>query len=248
MVDEIEIDETLNVVQPIESCAFVALVDAPDLDRWRGELVEQLCDMGIFPVTEHGFVPHITLGYGPLDEAMSRTPPPAIPLELRTVVLTVGGQVARFPIVGHLLAGAPMELNGPMPDLMMAADLLKANVEQRVTVAPLYVPGAADSHGDIAAVDELESAVAEYLAGGDMTINLQHVPEVSAGRCIGVMAWPYPVTAEMTTGDGTVRSVSLPAGTVYQAVKWNPWAWELVKTGKIRGMSLEGSALRVPAS
>lgn len=42
--------------------------DVPGLERFREDLVDTLCRHGAVPATGHGFVPHMTLKYGPLDE------------------------------------------------------------------------------------------------------------------------------------------------------------------------------------
>lgn len=48
-------------------------------------------------------------------------------------------------------------------------------------------------------------------------------------------------------GTGAIRKASLPAGTVYMGVVWQPWAWDLVRKGKLLGFSMGGWAKRVTA-
>jgi hypothetical protein len=49
----------------------------------------------------------------------------------------------------------------------------------------------------------------------------------------------------MMKADGSQSTVDFPANTVFMGVIWEPWAWELIKTGKLRGYSIGGKAERV---
>jgi len=62
---------------------------------------------------------------------------------------------------------------------------------------------------------------------------------------IETMTWPYPVTVPVTKVDGTTEAVTYPTGTVFMGVQWEPWAWELVKKGKLTGYSIGGKAERM---
>jgi hypothetical protein len=61
------------------------------------------------------------------------------------------------------------------------------------------------------------------------------------------MAWPYEVTVPMQQPDGTSTDMTYPPDTVFLGVVWEPWAWELVKAGKLRGYSIGGTAERIMA-
>jgi hypothetical protein len=41
--------------------------------------------------------------------------------------------------------------------------------------------------------------------------------------------------------------MTFPANTVFLGVRWEPWAWELVKSDKLRGYSIGGRAERLLA-
>ena len=51
----------------------------------------------------------------------------------------------------------------------------------------------------------------------------------------------------MTLRDGTgaETETTLPPGTVYQGVVWEPWAFEMVQAGEINALSLEGIAFKM---
>jgi hypothetical protein len=39
-----------------------------------------------------------------------------------------------------------------------------------------------------------------------------------------------------------------PAGTPFMGVIWEEWAWPLVKSGELRGLSIGGTAQRIEAA
>lgn len=128
-----------------------------------------------------------------------------------------------------------------------SAPLLKAD-EKRFTLAPMYIPDTEDAHGEWTDADELQEAVWNYVGGNDRRIRLQHRREVVAGEWVEIMAWPFPITVPMRDAEGNEQNVSYPANTVFMGIKWEPWAWELVKTGKISGLSIGGKAQRIEAA
>ena len=64
-----------------------------------------------------------------------------------------------------------------------------------------------------------------------------------AGKCYMVM--PVEFTTTVTKADGTTAQHTYPAGTPFLGVKWEPYAWELIKAGKLRGYSIGGSSERI---
>lgn len=126
--------------------------------------------------------------------------------------------------------------------------LMQKEDSRRFTLGPMYIPDMEDAHGEWTDADELQQGVWGYVRTGDRRIRLQHNREVVAGEWVEVMAWPYPVTVPMTDpSDGRSVKVTYPANTVFLGVVWEPWAWELVKAGKLRGYSIGGTADRVLA-
>lgn len=122
--------------------------------------------------------------------------------------------------------------------------LHKANSEHRFTLGPWYIPDRYDAHGEWTDADELQKALWEYVRSGDRGIRLQHNRDVVAGEWVEAMSFPVPVTIDMKKDAGG-KQVTYPAGTVFLGVQWKPWAWDMVKEGKIRGFSIGGAAARV---
>lgn len=116
-----------------------------------------------------------------------------------------------------------------------------ADVEKRFTLSAWYIPNRVDAHGDWTDADELQSAVWWFTENGHRDVFLQHDPTVQAGRWVEIVSWPWEVEVEKTNGE----TVSYPAGTVFLGVVWKEWAWELVKAGKVRGLSIGGYGVRV---
>jgi hypothetical protein len=59
------------------------------------------------------------------------------------------------------------------------------------------------------------------------------------------MAWPREETWDLIQADGTTKSVTLPAGTVYMGIVWDEPEWKEIKAGRKTGLSMGGRAMRV---
>lgn len=134
-------------------------------------------------------------------------------------------------------------------DAMMKAEeqtelVHKADVEHRFTLGPWYIPNRYDAHGEWTDADELQKALWDYVRTGDRDIRLQHNKDIVAGEWLEAMSFPVPVSIGMTKS-GESKQVTYPSGTVFLGVQWKPWAWEMVKEGKIRGFSIGGAAARI---
>ncbi len=145
--------------------------------------------------------------------------------------------------VGHRLSTlteiAALERSASIPSIFSKAD------ERRYTLGPWYVPDAYDAHGEWTDPEQLQQALWDYVRNSDRQIRLQHNLEVVAGEWVEALTWPMPVVVPMMDADGNVTDHEFPAGTVYMGVVWEPWAWELVRQGKIRGYSIGGRGERV---
>lgn len=134
-------------------------------------------------------------------------------------------------------------------DAMLKVDeqvelLHKADSEHRFTLGPWYIPNRYDAHGEWTDADELQKALWEYVRTGDRDIRLQHNRDIVAGEWLEAMSFPVPVSIGMQKS-GEAKQVTYPSGTVFLGVQWKPWAWEMVKEGKIRGFSIGGAAARI---
>jgi len=120
----------------------------------------------------------------------------------------------------------------------------KAN-EQRFTLGPWYIPDQQDAHGEWTDSQELQQGLWDYVKSNDRRIRLQHNKNVVAGEWVETMTWPYSVEVPMQKADGSSQNVTYPAGTVFMGVVWEPWAWDLVKAGKLTGYSIGGKSERM---
>ena len=121
----------------------------------------------------------------------------------------------------------------------------KAEGERRYTLGPMYIPDRRDAHSEWTDSEELQKAVWDYVRKGDRRIRLQHDMDKVAGEFVEIMSWPFEVEAPMVRKDGSSRPMKFPANTVFLGVQWEPWAWEMVKNGKILGYSIGGKAQRL---
>jgi hypothetical protein len=120
----------------------------------------------------------------------------------------------------------------------------KADDEHRFTLGPWYIPNRYDAHGEWTDADELQKSLWDYVRSGDRDIRLQHNRDIVAGEWLEALSFPVPVTIPMNKGLES-KEVTYPAGTVFLGVQWKPWAWDMVKAGKITGFSIGGSAARL---
>jgi hypothetical protein len=61
------------------------------------------------------------------------------------------------------------------------------------------------------------------------------------------MTFPFALSAPMLSADGKETTMDFPANTAFMGIIWEPWAWSLVKSGKLSGLSIGGKAQRVDA-
>jgi hypothetical protein len=123
-------------------------------------------------------------------------------------------------------------------------EVTKSNDEKRYTLGVMYVPGVRDSDNEYANADELQRACWDFVRKGSKRVRDTHTA-TEIGDLVELISWPFPTEAEMSTGDGKVVKRKLPAGTVYAGVVWDEKVWPLVKSGKLRGYSMGGKAVRV---
>lgn len=118
--------------------------------------------------------------------------------------------------------------------------------EKRYTLAPWYVPDVLDAHDEWTDKDEVQRAFWDYLGREDRSIRLQHNMDIVAGEWVEGLTWPHKVTVPIKHPDGDTE-ITFPAGTPFLGVIWEPWAWELIKNGEIRGLSIGGRGRRMEA-
>ena len=126
--------------------------------------------------------------------------------------------------------------------------VLKADGERRFTLGVAYQPNALDSQGEWVEPDVLQDAMHDFALRKDLRLRLQHDERVEVGHIVEIFTLPWEWTVELAAPGMEKRRVKLNAGTVLMGVKWDPEPWEkLVKTGRVRGYSIGGRAIRVDA-
>lgn len=220
-------------------------VDIPGLTELRAKLVTALTDAGFTlpPSPGTSYTPHVTVNYIPSD---APTPPLDFnPINLCAEALTVCIGANRFELG---LQEEPDDYAMPAPSGWAPTVMTKAIetvAEDRFTLGPWYIPGRLDAHNEWSDARELEKAFHSYLAKDDRSIRLQHNRDIVAGRWVSGMVVPTPYTVPMTKADGSSEEVTYPPGTPFLGVEWQPWAWELIKAGKLRGYSIGGTSERM---
>lgn len=93
----------LGMFQPgPDGVPVIALPDVPGLDAARVAVVEALEEAGVVVAQNHGFTPHITIGYGPGVEL--DTDVFGLPLHFDALSLVVGAERWDLPLGGSLVA------------------------------------------------------------------------------------------------------------------------------------------------
>jgi hypothetical protein len=128
--------------------------------------------------------------------------------------------------------------------------ITKSRDEDRYTMGPFYAPNRKDAHGEMIDPDILQKAVWGYVrtsSAEGRRINDQHDDsgDATTGEWVEVMAWPKEETWDLIQADGTTKSVTLPAGTIYMGIVWDEPEWKLIKQGKKTGLSMGGRTMRV---
>jgi len=152
--------------------------------------------------------------------------------------------VCKLHVIPQTLVSMPTMKNSALASEDLYS-VVKSVDEDRFTLAPWYVPGQVDAHGEWTDGRELQKALWSYVRNADRDIRLQHNTEVRAGEWVEAVTWPFPIEVPMRKASGKTSTVEFPAETVFLGVQWEPWAWELVKDGKINGYSVGGKSKRL---
>jgi hypothetical protein len=126
--------------------------------------------------------------------------------------------------------------------------LIVKSAALQFTFSPLYLPLQKDAHGDWTDPDDLQKAVWGLQRFGDRTINIQHLPGTVAGEWVELATWPWEHEAALSVPGGDIRKAKFPPNTPWMGVVWGNEAWAEVLAGRMRGLSMEGTATRVSAA
>jgi 2'-5' RNA ligase len=221
-------------------CPFYLSVEpGPEIRALRDAVTGALDQAGIPWKGEHAFAPHITLAYVDLlDDDPARVAAP-MTFGVNQLSLSYGPDRCDFPL-------GPGEEPAAEEQFLQVGEPFLKSEELRFTLAPVYSPGVTDAHGEFVRSAVLQKAFWGYFEKS-REIHLQHADGTKAGDLVELVAWPFPVKAALQIPGEPTREIELPAGTEYAGIVWEPVAWELVKQGKLRGLSMGGRARKVYA-
>lgn len=130
----------------------------------------------------------------------------------------------------------------------IAARLVKAAPERRFTLAVAYpsmrvdAGVAADGAQDFASPEAVEDAAWSYLRkGGGVGIGHRQGTD-NAGTCVESYVFRGSDPWVLKAADGTTQTVY--PGDWLIGIVWSPQAWELIKSGHLSGVSMQGTASR----
>ncbi|WIC89133.1 RNA ligase [Arthrobacter phage Ottawa] len=227
-----------------ETDPFWVGVSIPGLSEFREDLLSSLAAAGISPqgLGADNYIPHVTVAYLGADEATPPVTVRGVEAYVADVTIAIGGtrhkvSLAEPPTDSE--AVQPESYSAYVPDIITKS--AEAIEEDRFTLAPWYIPNTLDAHGDWTDPVEIQKALWGYVETDDRSIRLQHNTDIKAGQWVEAVTWPFEVEAPLTKADGTITKHKFPAGTTFLGVKWDPWAWELVKSGDLSGFSIGGT-------
>lgn len=233
---------------------FFAKVDSPGLMTFRRKLVKALDAAGA-PVdkTHPDYMPHITLKYLKEGEDAPTDDVGPMSFDVDTIHLAIASRSQSFKF------GTSSKAAEDDDSAVHQIGIWKAEEERRFTFGVVYKASAdsgrnpeTDAHNEFVTATDLQLATWGHVQAGDRRIYIQHGQVAglgfkTAGQWVEICAWPHEQEVELRLPTGERRKSTIPAGSVYMGVIWEPFAWELVKAGKIRGFSFGGLAGRVNA-
>ena len=227
-----------------ETDPFWVGVSIPGLADFRDDLLSSLATAGIHPqgLGADNYIPHVTVAYLDANEATPPVTVRGVEAYVADVTVAIGGTRHKLALAEPPTdseAVQPEALSAYVPDIVTKS--AEAIEEDRFTLAPWYIPNTVDAHGDWTDPVQIQKALWGYVETGDRSIKLQHNTSVHAGNWVEAVTWPFEVEAPLTKADGTITKRTFPAGTTFLGVRWEPWAWELVKSGDLRGFSIGGT-------
>ena len=135
----------------------------------------------------------------------------------------------------HMPMYIPLDKSGFVP-------VMKAE-EQKYTLGVVYPAKEVDFHGDTMTPEELEKTAWNFMGKDGMAsrVGLMHRPGTAgAGRVVESYIYRGPKWEQKAAGDVAPQMVE--PGDWLLGVVWNDEGWQAVKSGQIKGYSLQGLA------
>ena len=223
---------------------LVALVDSKPLAEFRTVLARRLNNTQIPFHDDYSFTPHITLS-----KVDSNSNIPRLTAELEfdiTDIEVVNATESRILNMGNTSDEIEPFVKATTSGEYGISDI---DNEKRYTFTVVYKSNVADAHNEYITADELQEALWNHVRAGDRNVYIQHgrVPGVGfekAGEWVELSHWPYDVDVDFQFVDGKIEKRTIPAGSIWMGTIWEPWAWEMIKSGTIRGLSFGGTSRR----
>lgn len=218
---------------------LVGLVDSPDLHDVRDAVIaavskcsnvtkdgEEPAPSGPTPFKNHGYTPHITLGYIDPEDKLSVHKLDRDEFTFTHMIMQVGKEKTLLPLG---------ERQNMAKSIWMP--IVKADDDQRLATGIVLEPEVVDAQGDIIAATVIRQAAHNFLAlyNKKTQLGLQHDLMKPDGVEL-VESWIAPV-------DMVMNNRMIKAGTWMMTVRVNNDAlWNRIKTGQLGGFSIGGVA------
>lgn len=218
---------------------LIGLVDSPDLHDTRDHLIQhvQKCSdvakageetkpTGPAPFKNHGYTPHITLGYIDPEDKLSVHKLERQEFTFTHLMMAVGKEKKLYAL-------------GEQPNVSKSIwmPIVKADDELRLATGIVLQPEVVDAQGDIISAQVIRQAAHNFLAlyNKKTQLGLQHELMKPEGVEL-VESWITPV-------DMVLNNRVIKAGTWMMTVRVkNDVLWTRIKTGQLGGFSIGGVA------
>lgn len=204
-------------------CVFI--LSSPELDDVRSTLTSKLKEIGVEYSKDHGFVPHMTLGYHgpgecPLPEDFSHPES----FEFQGPVLTWGEEV--------ISSGDSIAVEDKTE--IKRYKVVDIDVAKRYTYGVVYSPDEVDSWGTYADAETIRSMCWIYM--------LEH-RNISVEHNNGTKHHAVCVENHLNHGPAfELNGQTVPTGAWLVGALWSADAWVFIESGELRGWSMEGWA------
>jgi 2'-5' RNA ligase len=195
-----------------------AVPSGPGLSRLQAELEEEISDVADLP-SEHGWVPHITLGYVPDGEVpdLPALAPGSAPQWLAdSLLLAFAREHTEVPLTGKAAVARAL------------CPILCAEAEKQIIWYQAAVPGDVDTYGHEITLDEVEDAAHGFME--NLGVKFEHGEDIS-DRARVVENFTMPVTIPKGgTFHGQKVVEPILEGTWMAAIHYHDKAvWDVVK-------------------
>ena len=231
---------------------LVRLVNVPRLEAVREELIKRLRQVGVEPQLTHGYTPHVTMAYVPVDTQSVDGPAFSTTINVDRLYFSADTNHESFPLAGHAvykrsaLAGINNRLKGAARTPTVKCDLVVQKAEDKhlafgwASVVEIDGEPVVDRHGDVineASMEDMAYAfVLERRTGGVMHLRDGEEPRV-IGQLVESMAFTKQKQALLGVDLGRV------AWWVGFRVE-DEETWNAIKQGVLRSFSIHGFGRR----